>query len=292
MCLGLLGSCNIPSPGIKKRTQRFVNWICSHPRWIDRETETKSQSLDLVQFQKRYEKRVPGNLLIIRILQKWTRHNRHPAVLIAFGFHQFHCVSVRLENLTVNQLAKKNSPSFITPEDSIPRSQKIWLNIGYSNQTNPSIYTDTSRIHRLKLCATYSSIAVAWSTYQPHTPAPLSSTLAVAQDLAVKPTMFRSYLLPPSKQLHEAQSFLGSQKTLRWYRNDTFFCKLYIQYRIHKSPPPSQFMTTSHFFLKIHLNIIHPFTPRSSLDIFLSGFPSKPSMQLFFLDPLRAACTV
>ena len=32
MCLGLLGSCHVPSPRITKRTQRFVNWICSHPR--------------------------------------------------------------------------------------------------------------------------------------------------------------------------------------------------------------------------------------------------------------------
>lgn len=107
MCLGMLGYCNVPPPRIRKMTQRFVHCTCSHPRWKDRETQTKSQSLDLAQFQKHYEKREPGNLLIIRILHNWTRHNRHPAVLIAFGFHQFQCVSVRLENLTVNQLAKK-----------------------------------------------------------------------------------------------------------------------------------------------------------------------------------------
>ena len=67
--LVLLGSCTFPFPRIKKRTQRFVNWICSHPRRKDREAQTETQSMDLVQFQESYENRVPRNLLIIRILQ-------------------------------------------------------------------------------------------------------------------------------------------------------------------------------------------------------------------------------
>ena len=168
MCSGLLGSCNVPSPRTTKRTQRSVNWICSRPRWKDGETQTRSQSLDLVQFQfqKRYKKRVPENLLIIRILQNWTRHNWHNSLSLV-STSSFELMSV----LRIWQLTSwpRNSPPFIKPEDSVPRSQKIWLNAGYSNQTNPSTYSETNRTDQLKLCVTYSSTAVAWSIYQPST---------------------------------------------------------------------------------------------------------------------------
>ena len=74
----------------------------------------------------------------------------------------------------------------------------------------------------------------------------------------------------------EANWFAASQEIPRISRNPK------VRYRTHKRPPPVSILgqpnpvhiPTSHI-LEIHLNIIHPSTPRSTQWFFPSSFPTK-----------------
>jgi hypothetical protein len=62
----------------------------------------------------------------------------------------------------------------------------------------------------------------------------------------------------------------------------SFFCKPEVYYRVHKRQkfvPILSYMNPVHNlafnFVKIHSNIILPFTPRFPSDLLPSGFPTK-----------------
>jgi hypothetical protein len=65
-----------------------------------------------------------------------------------------------------------------------------------------------------------------------------------------------------------------------------------VHYRVHKSPPlvPINPVHTISFYLsKIHPNIVHPPTYRSSSGLFPSGFPTN-ILYAFLFSHIRATC--
>ena len=88
----------------------------------------------------------------------------------------------------------------------------------------------------------------------------------------------------------EANRFAASQEIPRISRNPK------VHYRTHKRPPPVSILGQSNpvhiptsYLLEIHLNIIHPSTPRSPQWFFPSGFPTK-TLYTPLSSPIRATC--
>ena len=85
----------------------------------------------------------------------------------------------------------------------------------------------------------------------------------------------------------EANRFSASQEIPRILRNPK------VHYCIHKRPPPVPILSQINpvhvptYFLKIHFNIILPFTPDSSKWLFPLGFPNK-TLYAPLLSLLRA----
>jgi len=103
----------------------------------------------------------------------------------------------------------------------------------------------------------------------------------------VRAILTHSTVLSPSR---EANWFAASQEIPRISRNPK------VHYRTHECPPPVSILgqpnpvhtPTSHL-LEIHLNIIHPSTPRSPQWLFPSGFPTK-TLYTPISSPIRATC--